>query len=62
MAGWKLEVALLQELEAELAADRVRRRVLDRREGVEVAVLSLVSGRVDRLLGRNSGNTDQPVS
>src|SRR5947207_5334945 len=52
MAGRKLEVALLQELEAELAADRVRGRVLDRREGMEVAVLSLPSGQVDRLLGR----------
>src|SRR3954470_2016777 len=47
MARRILEVEGPEQLEAELAADRVRGRVLDRREGVDEAVLALGTGAVD---------------
>ena len=42
-------LARLEQLEAELAADRVRRRVVDVREGVDEAVLGVALGELDRL-------------
>src|SRR5262252_8222551 len=47
----ELERARLEQLEAELAADRVRRRVVDVREGVHEAVLVVAPRAVDRLSG-----------
>src|SRR3954453_8060739 len=47
----ELELARLQQLEAELAADRVRRCVVDIREGVHEAVLAVILGNLDRLPG-----------
>src|SRR6185437_1991599 len=46
------ELARLEQLEAELAADRVRRRLVDVREGVHEAVLVVAAGELDRLRGR----------
>src|SRR3979411_773735 len=48
----ELELARLEQLEAELAADRVRRRVVDIREGVHEAVLVVALGELDPLRGR----------
>src|SRR5262249_29152004 len=48
----KLELARLEQLEAELSTDRVRRRVLDVREGVHEAVRVVAPGELDRLRGR----------
>src|SRR6266536_6490558 len=48
----ELEVACLEQLEAKLAADCVRRRVVDVREGVHEAVFATALGKLDRLRGR----------
>jgi hypothetical protein len=48
----ELELARADQLEAELAADRVRRRVVDVREDVHEAVLAVALGQLDRLRGR----------
>src|SRR3954452_24044789 len=48
----ELELARLEQLEAELAADRVRRRVVDVREGVHEAVLVVAPRELDRPRGR----------
>src|SRR6266542_2037756 len=52
----ELEVACLEQLEAKLAADCVRRRVVEVREGVHEAVFAAALGKLDRLRGR--GNRD----
>src|SRR6266536_4381181 len=48
----ELKLARLEQLEAEPAADRVRRRVVDVREGVHEAVLVVALGELDRVRGR----------
>src|SRR5947209_2075898 len=48
----ELELARLEQLEAQLATDRVRRRVVDVREGMHEAALALALGELDRLRGR----------
>src|ERR671936_516162 len=48
----ELELARLEELEAELAADRVGGRVVDVWEGVHEAVLPVALGEFNRLRGR----------
>ena len=48
----ELELARLEQLEAELAADRIRRRVVDVREGMHEALLVVALGDLDRLRGR----------
>src|ERR671931_132013 len=48
----ELELARLEQLEAELAADRIRGRVVDVREGVHEAVLVVALGEFNRLRGR----------
>src|SRR5690242_12287421 len=45
----ELELARFEQLEAELAADRVRRRIVDAWEGVHEAVLVVALGALDRL-------------
>src|ERR1700704_5401738 len=47
----ELELARLEQLEAELAADRIRRRVVNVREGVHEAVLVVALGELDRARG-----------
>src|SRR4051794_12546648 len=56
MARRILEVEGPEQLEAELAADRVRGRVLDRREGMDEAVLALGAGAADRQARRLAGD------
>src|ERR1700751_3027094 len=56
MALRELELVRLEQLKAELAADRVRRRVVDVREGVHEAVLGVALGDRDRLCGRRRRN------
>jgi hypothetical protein len=46
-----LELLVAEQREAELAADGVRARVLDRREGVNKPVLALRPGRFECLPG-----------
>src|SRR5487761_1183268 len=48
----ELELARLEQLKAELAADRVRWRIVNAREGVHEAVLVVALGELDRLRGR----------
>ena len=48
-----------QQLEPELAADRVRGRVVDRRERVDEAMLAVLPGHGDRL--RGGGSRDAPT-
>jgi hypothetical protein len=70
VAGRILEVESPEQLEVELAADRVRRGVVDRGKGVEPAVLALgpAASTASRVASPaiprpwNSGSTDQPVS
>src|SRR4051812_17598289 len=55
--AWRiLEVEGAEQLEAELAADGVRRRVVDRRERMDEAVLALAPGAVDRQPRRLAGD------
>src|ERR671934_119245 len=52
----ELELACLEQFEAELVADRVRRRVVDVREGVHKAVRVVALGELDRLRDRRHGD------
>src|ERR1700733_3211451 len=48
----ELELARFEQFETEFAADHIRRRVVDVREGVHKAVLVIALGELDRLRGR----------